>query len=174
MPSTPHLLLFLSIHWMQSCGFECNHEQWGLRFRFPLLLAQLLMRSINASLLSRFDSRAFFSFYSTTLSLYLNLSLLLCPCVPSFDCSLYWCTGTVISSTHRPVWHKRCFSEWQLRWLETQRMTIHNHDYVGTEWNRPTESIHRRYESHAMTTGKHLYETLHESVLSTVTEPMNW
>ena len=89
MPSTPHLLLFLSIHWMQSCGFECNHEQWGLRFRFPLLLAQLLMRSINASLLSRFDSRAFFSFYSTTLSLYLNLSLLLCPCVPSFDCSLY-------------------------------------------------------------------------------------
>ena len=68
MPLTLHLLLFLSIHWLESVEFECDHEQWELRFSFPLLLVQLSMRSTDASLHSGFDSQSFFSFYSTTLS----------------------------------------------------------------------------------------------------------
>ena len=49
-----------------------------------------------------------------------------------------------------PAWDKRFFSEWQLQWLETQKMMVHNHAYVGTEENRPTESTHCQYEFHAM------------------------
>ena len=30
-----------------------------------------------------------------------------------------------------PAWDKRFFSEWQLQWLETQKMTVHKH---GWDW----------------------------------------
>ena len=79
----------LSIHWMEWVEFECDHELLELRFRFPLLLVQLSIRSIDASIHSEFDSHPFFSFYSTILShrsksLFIHFS-----CDPSFYCSLY-------------------------------------------------------------------------------------
>ena len=49
-----------------------------------------------------------------------------------------------------PAWDKCFFSEWQLQWLETQKMTVHKHGYVVTEWNRLTESTHCQYEFHSM------------------------
>ena len=86
MPPTLHFLLLLSIYWLEWVGFECDHEQWGLPFRFPLLLAQLSIRSTDTLIHSVFNSQSFFSFYSTLLS-YCSKSLSL---HYSSDPSLYF------------------------------------------------------------------------------------